>query len=530
MNRLTPPSIKKVFAGALAAFYLTSSVALTYAQESNIWADRRRHPDPPMDTRLAALPASMRGVGPSDLLRQIPALNRPLAAIGQPLTSSTASRLPRQVAPFIDAIPLNQASIHEIYLPPTVGPAGPLVVLIEDVHLNKEAQLNIAGVLASLCDKAVEEAPGAPFVVGVEAAFGPFDFKPFRVFADKAAAKAVAAAFLDANKIAAPSYVGITAARDLAGFAGVDDEAHYRANVEAYRTASAVRPRVAEALAKSRIALAGEKARALNPDLARFDGLRSAYHNGGMGLGDYVSALSRFNGAKEDGSADLDLVTEQFLDAFKIEKSLDFSRVERERTQIVEKLASKLTTAELRELLTEGLAYRAGRLGFADFYRGIKSLIDRHGISLASTPAFDQYLRYVLLSDGIKAEKLFEAVQRQENALVERLSRTDQERELMARSERMDLVGKLITFALTPDEWSEYKQIREPRPELEAFESFYKEADVRSERFVSNVLSRMKTGAPVGALVIGGFHAPQVSALLRKQGVAYAVLQPKITK
>ena len=525
--------------GLVAALYLFSNVVFAQAQETNLWTERRQKA---ADQRVASLPANMTGAaGPADLLRQIPALSRSLISNADPVRTSSESKLPPKIAPFLEAIPLNRAALKDVFLAPGAGEdsPAPFVIMVQDVHLNNEAQHNIAGVLGSLCDKAAELSAGHPLVVGVEAAFGPFDFKPFRVFSDKTALTSVAESFLASNRIAAPSYIGITSTHELSGFAGVDDATHYNANVDAYRAAQLAKTRVVASLAKASLELNSAKNKSLNPDLAKFDGMRSSYEQGQMGLGAYVTSLARLADAvqKADAPLDVELVVEQFLSAYKIEQSLDFARADRERSLVVEKLASKLSAEELKSLLVRGLAYRAGRIGFADFYRGIKTLIDKHGLSLAQTPAFDQYIRYVLLADGISGEKLFVAVRRTEDAVLQLLSRTDEERALMRRSRGLSLVAKLVTFGLTPDEWIDYAAVRSalpPLPDLSAFEAFYREADIRSEKIVANLMARIGPSAgaraAIGVLIVGGFHAPQISALLKKRGISYAVVQPKITK
>src|SRR5581483_215641 len=102
------------------------------------------------------------------------------------------------------------------------------VVLIQDVHMNPEAQTNIAAVLQQLID---ERQLGA---VGVEGAFQKFDFGPFRSFQDPHIAKDVAADFLAKGLLAAPSFVGISSPVDPPAFVGVDDKTSYDANVRAY--------------------------------------------------------------------------------------------------------------------------------------------------------------------------------------------------------------------------------------------------------------------------------------------------------
>ena len=67
------------------------------------------------------------------------------------------------------------------------------------------------------------------------------DFKKYRDFEDQAAVRMAADYLLKENLISGPVYAGYTGRAGLAPFVGVDDEAHYRGNVDAYRRSAPVR-------------------------------------------------------------------------------------------------------------------------------------------------------------------------------------------------------------------------------------------------------------------------------------------------
>ena len=55
-----------------------------------------------------------------------------------------------------------------------------------------------------------------------------------------------------------------------------------------------------------------------------------------------------------------------------------------------------------------GMAYRLGRLGHADFYQYLRTLFEKHQLSLTHFPAMRDYLQYILLSEAISGELLLE--------------------------------------------------------------------------------------------------------------------------
>src|SRR5262249_942472 len=127
-------------------------------------------------SQLAALP-SFGGPNSSALLNQLPSIGATLPSVpkwGNSVKKSTL-KFPKKFQSLIDAIPLLYGSVQDVYdsqASPKIGYAGAssAVVLIQDVHLNAEAQTNIAAILQELID---QKQVG---LVGVEGAFAALDF------------------------------------------------------------------------------------------------------------------------------------------------------------------------------------------------------------------------------------------------------------------------------------------------------------------------------------------------------------------
>jgi len=519
-------AIKKPLAVGVSLLFF-SQTALGFQAESSFWADRRRKIEKPntaqASPQLASLPQSLAGPGrldPASLARDLPSLSPAISNIQKwgRFHRKEAKDLSPVFSRLINSIPLIYGSIQEVY--DSGARHEPPVLLLQDVHLNSEAQSNIAGILQELID---QKQIG---VVGVEGAFGPIDFTKFRAFESKKILKEVMDLFVNKNLMAAPSYVGITSPAEPPLFLGIDDKPHYDANVKAYLDSLTSKKRISNELSQTERELAKAKATVFSPELKRFDDLRAAYAKGDVGIGAYVKKLSKYG-------FESDFAIDQFLEAYGMEQSLDFNEVDRERHTVLENLTKVLKEEEISGLLAQSLAYRMGRIGFGDYYQELKSLCESHGISLRKTPAFDEYVRYVLLSDGIKADQLFASVKALENRVLGKLAASENERSLASRSEHFSLTQKLVEFSLTPNEWDEYKKGRHSREDgnnenFTPYEKFYEEADVRSHKLVGNLLGNSTQGNR--AFVIGGFHTPQIAQLLRDQKISFVIVSPKITK
>ena len=496
---------KQLISVGLIILYSANNVVFGALAEANIWGERRKQ-------------AAM--IQPNSIVNQLRPLTTLLPASNKWSDSNKTQShfFSKQFSTLLDSIPLSDASVQSMFYSEQTSDAP--VLLIQDVHLNAEAQTHIARLLQSLID-------GRKIGwVAIEGAFEPLPLKALRDFPDKSIIANVAKSFLEHSKLGAPSYVGITSPTQPPTIVGVDDRVHYDANVKAYLDSQIEKPRVARLLQDAAVRLSDEKRTAFSNELRAFDELYERYHSGAISMGAYAEHVARM-----DSALDFDL--ERFLHAYSMEKSLDLVAVEKDRRLVLEKLTTTLSHAELQQLMDESISHRLGTLGFGMYYEHLKHLCQANGVQLSKYPAFDDYIRYALLSDGIRADKLFEAIETKEQSIFARLVRTDAEKRLARESERLLLAHKLIEFELTPREWEQYKRLKNDEweigsPNLFCFERFYSEADIRSTHMLKELASQKQSG-PV-ALIVGGFHAPQIAAALKAQQRSFIIVSPKITK
>lgn len=522
----------------LAIVYLSNQVALEALAQSSIWEERRRAFRNTNPALLASLPRPLNFVNTSTFPKQ---RSTPKSSV----KLKPGVPLPASFKPLIENISSPHATVRDVYVAPRSD--HPPIVLLQDVHLNAEAQNNIAAVLNELLQNRQIS------LVGVEGAFGPFDFAEFRSFSDKRILEEVSRAFLNENYMGAPSYVGINSPIFPPAFTGVDDAQAYEANIETYLNSEKQQKEAEETLQKLKTELDRFKKQVFSKNLLRFDNLKSKYHNKQLSLGEYLRLSQDF--AQQEGIR-LPSTIQNFLKAYEIECQLDFKQVERERRFLMERLTAKLKDDEAKALLSQSLAYRMGSISFGDYFGDLRKLCEKKGLLLGDLPYFQRYFTYILLADGIKAEDLFAEIRALEQDLFNRLARSERERTLLAQSRSLTLTKKLTHFELTPEEWEEYKEMRNadfriqnkmknslsnPKSafkNLRLFEVFYELADLRSRKMVENLLNAESNKAVNSAflnlkskiLVIGGFHTPDIARQLKERGLSYIVVSPKLTK
>ncbi len=497
----TVPVFRRVLSLALCASLILD--VSTVSAWADFWQGRRAARTPATGPQLASLGT-------------LPPLSSSLTSvIRRSLPSPAALPSSSAVRALAARVPAARASVVEI----SEGNAAvPPVVILQDIHLNAEAQENSAAALQALV------ADGGVRVVGLEGAFGAVDLSRFRSFPDRKALAFVTDAFLKAGALGASSYLAVNQP-DAFKLVGVDDRAHYEANARAVVEGARARSQSERALADARRTLEKTKARLFKPALRRFDTNRSAWSRGDLGIGEYLASLATMGAASPKAVDD-------FLQAYTIEKRLDFKRVEAQRRSILEALTRKLDADGLTSLLTSALAYKSGEMGMGDYHRGLINVSRKAGVDLEAYPDFESYVRYVGLAERINAERLFAAVSVMEENTEGVLAVTPEERATLHASAQLDRAAKLVKFSLTPTEWAAYGKERDSLASLSSalapFEAFYAEAEIRSRGMVEALLAEKSSGARV--LVTGGYHAPEMRALLQARGCPVLVLSPRLTR
>lgn len=511
-------------AAAVAAVYFSTNVALAYSMERNVWVERRRHVEKnragaSAPLLLASLPKTS---SPLAMFQTLSPASKTTSALSDELTKTLPAGFAQKHADLFTALHTTHGTIRKVWLP-TKNLGNRVVIHIQDVHQNEDAQRHIGGVVGSLV------LAGQADLVALEGAFAPIDVTAYHEFEDREVIAQAANCLLRGNLITGPVHTLMTTKAALPLFVGVDDKAHYEANVEAYRRSV---PRVAEykkVIVDRKRELGRVKKKIFSKALQVFDARVEAYKEERGSLADYVAALDPEIGVGQTGL---------LAQAFQAEKALDFEKVEQDRKELIEALVKKLSQPQLDQLIQESAAYRLGEVRYGEFYRYLQTLCRSARVDLGGFPHMNAYIRYVMLSDRIDGEKLMEAMAAREKERYGTLAKTADEKKLVAMSTTLHLTDRLLNFALTPLEWAEYDAgglvagaALSKELDLTSFESFYREAHARDSDLARNLVASMTEGKVTRAvLVAGGYHTEGVSERLREAGVTVVTFTPRIEK
>ncbi len=393
------------------------------------------------------------------------------------------------------------------------------MVLVQDIHRNADAQRAISTFLSALID---QRQLG---LIALEGAFGPVDVGIFQRCPHQNSLRKVADYLLRENIIQGPMHALLTS-RSTAVAVGVDDEIAYRANVRAYREARTQAASAQRSLGQALEIYAQEKQQTFSPTLLALDNKISDYRRRKIGLGVYVEALSRQNG-KCRSAPNLN----NFLEAYRLETSLDFARVESERQSLLTSLTPHLTPTETQMLTQAAIGFKSGSLSHADFYELLHRLCETKSFPLVRYPSLVRYFRYVAAADRIDGEKLFAELHELEQALLNKLARGPAEQRLLQEGERLYLTEKLLNFSLSKAEWREYKNLPSHETAPSSFERFYQQAEIRDEKMADNLLGQLaRTSSNLSVVVAGGFHSSGIAERLVAHGFTVVNWTPRVAK
>ncbi|MBI1979705.1 MAG: hypothetical protein HYS58_02965, partial [Elusimicrobia bacterium] len=486
----------------------------------------------------------------------------------------------KKLPPWFQNVPLSYVNLSDLYIPPQWKSDDLMVIHVQDAHENYEAQKNIARILESLASGEKKQLAGGSqgnilpsrplMIVGVEGARGEFDFTPYRTFPNKEISRGVVEHMLKESLISGPEFVGMTLGvdpetEDLALaeppvlFWGIEEEKLYLDHVQAFKDSMPIEKEAKEIQKRLSDYANRMKEKLFNPNLKDLDSSIQQYQQGTIRLGPYLKILTW------DGVPSSFVMIRNFLNALDLEETLNYDRVEKERRDLTNDLIEKISKQELKNLMSASLSYRLGNLTYGMFYRYLLDVCKAYGVRLGQWPEMDKYIRYVLISDGIKSQELFAELEELEKRRVEHLLLNPIEKSLVQLSQDLILVEKLFGYRLSPTDWERYqkrreeirsipkrledlmriaeirngdKQISKLEQFLKPFENFNEAAISRNDVLVGNLLNKFKSLNPksssvtsrIAVLIAGGFHTQGMTQILREKKVAYAVLTPRLGK
>ena len=447
--------------------------------------------------------------------------------------------------------------ILETHRPSTTSASSaPIVVHIQEAHTNLGAQRNLIGILEQL----VKE-HGLKLIL-VEGGDGDVGLSYLRSYGPPENRKQVAEKYLKTGIISAEEYLDIVSDYPLILW-GVEQEALYQDNVNAFLKTESLRNSLGPVLASVRQSAQMLKPKLFDPALDDLQTKSEAFDQGSLKLADYVDALnslvSRQNGSDTAISEKTFPHLARFLEARRLEKTLQLDQVQQEQRALMQQLSQKAEPAQLDGLLANARLLKEGKLKREEFYERLEQVTTASGLSLEASQNLSRYVRYLTRSAAINPTELSKELDRLAAALRASLASTPESRALQALLDRLDLLEKLLGLRLAPEEhtqlqsvdieatitqWSGFLstqltrqglptlslgRLSELKDAIPTLQRFYEAANRRDDVLVERAMAKLAdTKEPIAVLITGGFHSPRITQMLIERGVSVVVVAPKV--
>lgn len=441
--------------------------------------------------------------------------------------------------------------VIETHQPTSSNP--PVIIHIQEAHTNYEAQKHLAGILERLIKQ-----HGLKLIL-VEGGSGDVSLSSMRRYSAPETRRTVADKYLKAGLIGGEEYLDIVSDYPLSLW-GVEDKELYKQNVNAFLEAETFQQSLKPVLASVRDAVEALKARLLSPVLKDLEAKTKAFEEETLGLADYaeyLAGLARRQGISEQGSPHL----ARFLAVRQLEKGMDLSQVQKEQQALIQRLSQQMSQEELAPLVAMAEEMKAGKATREAFYEKLQQLATTSGHALNQSPSLSRYIHYVKQSAQINPAALANELGAFTTRLREHLaSSTPENQQLDMIARQLDLLEKLAELQLAPQEYQQlqaldvegaflawetflnhqtlqqglpvqsFSRLEEVEAALPALKRFYEVAAARDTALVENALAKLsETQEPLAVLITGGFHSPQITQLLKDQGVGLILVAPKVS-
>ncbi|MCK5242819.1 hypothetical protein KAR34_10235, partial [bacterium] len=349
-----------------------------------------------------------------------------------------------------------------------------LVIYIEDLHCNYEVQDNIARIIDYLANHHNLR------VVGIEGASHTVNVSKLSTFPVESVKKEVGRYFMRQGKISGAEFYAATGRRPIV-LEGIENAAYYQAGRECVMTFLNDESQGYVCDIRERLEIL--KAKIYNSKLTALDKKKTAFRDGRLSLFHYCRYLLKT--ASQAGFF-LDVDEYRHLKKYAVGQSEVFARE-------IDSDALYLQIEKLDLKLREGYYTQADQQSLDQLLHCLDIMEKMLNISVCN----EEFAEYCAKPYWFKINTFQTFIQKH------------------------DLAGELF---IEPEIYALEKYLKK-------VENFYANADLRSQYFVRNLLTRMdQRKTNIAVMVSGGYHTQHVIDLLRGQNVSYVSLKPTLTR
>jgi len=276
---------------------------------------------------------------------------------------------------------------------------GKTIIAIQDAHASLSAQYSIVDMLDTIMTQYKVD------VVALEGTEGPIDVSLLRSFPDKATRRKTAEYLMSEGLMSAGEFFSIVSDKPVKLY-GVEDHELYKNNIK-------LMEEIAEkqSISLNSIETISGYLKCLTFDVFNED-LRLLYEasvrhrEGDLPFSGYWEVMEEFVD-EHNVSISRSENLSRFIDTMKLEETISFKEVNRQRKEIADILIEKLSKEGLERFILDGFAFKTGKMSAGIFHQKMLNLGDRIGLEREGIKHFVKYVEYVCLYESIAIDKLY---------------------------------------------------------------------------------------------------------------------------
>ncbi len=436
-----------------------------------------------------------------------------------------------------------------------VGSDSGIVVHIQDLHCNYDAQISVYNIINELIDKYNLD------LVSIEGSVGQLETAPYSKRPNDDIKESVARYFVKTGELDGAGFAHMMKHSGFSFF-GADDAKLHQENVDAYMESLKGQADNERYYNNIKEILERLKFKAYSKELLELDKNIQDYKAEDMDFTSYIAYLNKLileYSLKQRDYPNFVKLTE----VLEKESDIDFLEVDTQRSEYLDYLGDKLDKKSLSELLDKSLFFKAEKISALEFY-GFLEDISLRGPDLAMEADYadlHRYVDYIKQYSEINNIALFNEIDQIEASLKDKIFTDSTQRDIDRFSYTLDVLKDLFALKLTKETLQYYREnkreftpsyiinfisdaankykvqykldpaFRKIASKIPDLEKFYKIAQERDSILVHNTLDQMKKNkTDIAVLVSGGFHTDGITKLLKERQVSYIVVTPKVEK
>ncbi len=421
------------------------------------------------------------------------------------------------------------------------------IVHIQDAHCNYAAQLKIAEMLEYLSGNYQID------IVNLEGGAKDYDLTLFTSIADKTVREKVSDQFVKEGLINGAEYFAINNP-DKVTLWGVEEADLYIENLNVYRESLKYKAEVDKELQTLTHILNNLKRHIYPKELFELDMKYTAYKADALDFKEYIRYLMA---KAKRGAIDVARYKDAYLlnQVLEEEANVDFTKANRERDVVIDRLQKKLSRADMEELVLKTLEVKTEKMSQRHFYIYIMNKAKASNLDISDFPELHKYIIYLSMYDAVDKAKVIEEVGLLEDKLKEMLCENPTQRELVKLSKNLAILKNIFGITLTKEDYRYYEDHRSDfdirryidfidknappynitaRLDAESqridgyrenITKFYECSLRRDEAFIKNMKFSSTRMRPV-AIVTGGFHTENLCSLFKTNQISYVSILP----